>query len=184
MPHTWEPTRIQSHTNLVHASPWDEFNSYLTLCTHGLNNARFMAVELRNRKASFITSIKYSIFKLDKSHWQRGTWRRSRSKHCATSRKVAGSIPDVVTGIFHWHNPSSRTMALELTQPLTEMSTRNIFWGVKAAGAWGWQPYQPSRADCFEIWEPHPTGNPQGLSRPVMRLIDFYTDRTYRWSTT
>jgi hypothetical protein len=28
-----------------------------------------------------------------------------------------------------------RTMALELTQRLTEMSTRNIFWGVKAAGA-------------------------------------------------
>jgi len=26
-------------------------------------------------------------------------------------------------------------MALELTQPLKEMSTRNISWGVKAAGA-------------------------------------------------
>jgi len=26
-------------------------------------------------------------------------------------------------------------MALESTQPLTEMSTRNISWGVKAAGA-------------------------------------------------
>jgi hypothetical protein len=26
--------------------------------------------------------------------------------HCATSRKVAGSIPDGVIGIFHWHNPS------------------------------------------------------------------------------
>jgi len=26
-------------------------------------------------------------------------------------------------------------MVLELTQPLTEMSTRNISWGVKAAGA-------------------------------------------------
>jgi len=25
--------------------------------------------------------------------------------------------------------PSGRTMALELTQPLTEMSTRNISWG-------------------------------------------------------
>jgi len=24
---------------------------------------------------------------------------------------------------------------------LTEMSTRNISWGVKAAGAYGWQPY-------------------------------------------
>jgi hypothetical protein len=41
--------------------------------------------------------------------------------HCATSRKVAGSIPDVVR-IFHLHNPSGRAMALGLTQPLTEMS--------------------------------------------------------------
>jgi hypothetical protein len=50
-------------------------------------------------------------------------------RHCATSRKVAGSIPDGVIGIFHWHNPSGRTMALGLTQPLTEMSTRIISWG-------------------------------------------------------
>jgi hypothetical protein len=41
-------------------------------------------------------------------------------------RKVAGSIPDGFVRIFHWHNPSSRTMALGSTQPLTEMSTRNI----------------------------------------------------------
>ena len=47
---------------------------------------------------------------------------------CATNRKVAGSIPDGVIGIFHWHNPSDRTMALGLTQPLTEMSTRKISW--------------------------------------------------------
>jgi len=32
-------------------------------------------------------------------------------------------------------------MALGLTQPLTEMSTRNISWGVKADGAYGWKPY-------------------------------------------
>jgi len=55
--------------------------------------------------------------------------------HCATSRKVAGSIPDGVIGIFHWFNPSGRTVALGLTQLLTEMNTRNIYWGVKAAGA-------------------------------------------------
>ena len=36
---------------------------------------------------------------------------------------------------FSIDNPSGRTMALGLTQPLTEMSTRNIYWGVKAAGA-------------------------------------------------
>ena len=57
------------------------------------------------------------------------TRRHSWLRHCATRRKVAGSIPDGVTGIFHWHNPSGRTMALELNQPLTEMSTRNISWG-------------------------------------------------------
>ena len=30
-----------------------------------------------------------------------GTWWRSWLRHCATSQKVAGSIPDGVTGIFH-----------------------------------------------------------------------------------
>ena len=67
------------------------------------------------------------------------TWRSSAVaqwlRWCATNRKVAGSIPDDVIGIFHWHIPSDRTMALGSTEPLTEMSTRSISWGVKAAGA-------------------------------------------------
>jgi len=58
-----------------------------------------------------------------------GTRWRSWLRHCA------GSIPDGVIAILHWHNPSGRTMALGLTQPLTEMSTRNISWVVKAVGA-------------------------------------------------
>jgi len=33
-------------------------------------------------------------------------------------------------------------MALRSTQPLTEMSDRNISWGVKVAVALGWQPYR------------------------------------------
>ena len=46
------------------------------------------------------------------------------------AEKVAGSkIPDGVIEIFHWHNLSGRNMTLELTQHLTEMSTRNISWG-------------------------------------------------------
>ena len=56
-------------------------------------------------------------------------------RHCATSRKVAGSIADGVIRLFHWHNPSDRSMVLRLTQPLTEMSTRNISWGVKVTVA-------------------------------------------------
>jgi hypothetical protein len=43
--------------------------------------------------------------------------------------KVADSNLVGFSGIFHWHNPFGRTMALGLTQQLTEMSTRNIFWG-------------------------------------------------------
>jgi hypothetical protein len=54
--------------------------------------------------------------------------------HCATSHRVAVSIPDGVIGIFHRYNPSDRTKALGSTQPLTEISTRSIYWGVKAAG--------------------------------------------------
>jgi len=64
-----------------------------------------------------------------------GTWWHSPSRHCTTSRKAAGSIPDGVIGIFYGHNPFGRPVALGLTQPLKEMSTRNISWGVKAAGA-------------------------------------------------
>ena len=40
----------------------------------------------------------------------------------------------------HWNfsvNPSSCTMALWSTQPLTEMSTRDLPSGVRAAGACG-----------------------------------------------
>ena len=44
-------------------------------------------------------------------------------------RKVAGSIPAGVIGIFYWHNPSDRIMALGSTQPLTEINTRIISWG-------------------------------------------------------
>jgi hypothetical protein len=54
-----------------------------------------------------------------------------------------GSIPDDVIGIF-LHNLSGCTMALGLTQPVTEMSTRNISWVEKGAGV-----------DCLEILEPH-----------------------------
>jgi hypothetical protein len=49
--------------------------------------------------------------------------------------EVVGLIPDGITGIFHRYKSSGRTMALGLTQPVAEMSTRNISLGVKGAGA-------------------------------------------------
>jgi len=41
-------------------------------------------------------------------------------------------------------------MALGLTQPPTEMSNRNISWGV------GLTSLPPSCANCLEIWESLP----------------------------
>jgi hypothetical protein len=52
----------------------------------------------------------------------RGTRWRSWLRHCGTSRKVVGSIPDG---------------GLRSNQPVTEMSTRNVSWEVKTGGAWG-----------------------------------------------
>jgi len=68
-------------------------------------------------------------------HWKVwGMQWRSCVKQCATSRKATDSNSKDVTGIFDRHNPSGQTMVLGLTQPPTEMRTRKISWGVKAAG--------------------------------------------------
>jgi len=61
-------------------------------------------------------------------------------------------------------------MALGLTQSPTEISTRNISWGVKAAGGVGLTTLPPSCVECLEIWEPQPPGT-LGLSRPIMGLL-------------
>jgi hypothetical protein len=87
----------------------------------------------------------------------RGTRCRSCLRHCATSRKVAGSIPDDVTGILYWHNLSSRIMALGLTQPLTE-KVPGIFPGGKGGRCVGLTTLPPSCTDCLEIRKSQPPG--------------------------
>jgi hypothetical protein len=94
----------------------------------------------------FIADNIYCIFIL-------GTAVAQWLRYCATNQKVAGSIPDGVVEFFIDINPSDRTMALGSTQPLTEMSTRSISWGLM-------RPVR--KADnrttllcrCQEIWEP------------------------------
>ena len=105
---------------------------------------------------------------------ERGTRWRSWVRHCATSRKVAGSIPDDVIGMFRWHNAFGGTVALGLTQSLTEMSTSNISWGGK-----GGRCVRLTNLTTFMrrlSWNlgASTSWNPQGLSRPVMVLLYLY----------
>jgi hypothetical protein len=62
-------------------------------------------------------------------------WWCSWLRHYATSQKVAGSIPMVSLEFFI--DIILPALALGLTQPLREISTNNISWVVKAAGAYG-----------------------------------------------
>jgi hypothetical protein len=63
----------------------------------------------------------------------------------STTRKAAGSIPNKTNGFINWFNPSSRTMALRSTEPLTEMSSRNLHVG---------KGRQKSQADLNVVYEP------------------------------
>jgi hypothetical protein len=47
-------------------------------------------------------------------------------RHYATSRKSRVRFLWMSLDFFNWPNPSSRTMTLRPTQPLTEMSARNL----------------------------------------------------------
>ena len=68
-------------------------------------------------------------------------------------------------------------MALGSTPPLTEMSVRNISWGVKVAGAEGWHYYL--HVQCLEIWKSQRPGPTRpllpcteiSLSLPVIILL-------------
>jgi len=104
----------------------------MSLLSRGVGKFNEMwRVTLHRGQDKSLTTAQYSASRTIFTHNIERSWLR----HCATGRKVEGSIPDGVIGIFHLHNPSGRTMALGLTQPLTEMSTRNISWGLKAADA-------------------------------------------------
>ena len=62
--------------------------------------------------------------------------------HCATSRRVAGSIPGGVFQTFLWLNFSSRTMTLRSDSTTKRIGEQKFSLGVKAAGALGWQTCQ------------------------------------------
>ena len=67
-------------------------------------------------------------------------------------------------------------MAVGSTQPLTEMSTRNISWGGKGGRCVGLTTLPASCADCHEIWEHQPPGT-------LRTCPGLYRDCFYTWRT-
>jgi len=65
-------------------------------------------------------------------------WWLSSSRHCATGRKVAGSIPHSNFSLSYSFRPHCGP-GVDLFSKRNEY--QEYFLGVKAAGAWGWQGY-------------------------------------------
>jgi hypothetical protein len=69
---------------------------------------------------------------------------------------------------------SGRTMVLVSTQTLTEISTRNRPWGVKAAGAQGWRCCHLNVSTVWKFWayqSPGAVGDYLGLYRAIFTFI-------------
>jgi hypothetical protein len=98
---------------------------------------------------------------------QGGTRWRSSLKHCATSRKVAGLISDVVIKFFI----PKRITALGSTEALTETSTRNVSWkeGIKGKALTA-LPFS-----CLQIWELQHPGNLMACPGLYRDCFTFFT---------
>jgi hypothetical protein len=136
---------------------------FLKICRENSNfikNLRRVTSILREDLSAFkiISRLFLRIINVTDKSWGHAV---AQLVDCATSRKVVGSIPDDFIGIFYWHNPSDRTMALGSTQSLTEISTGNISWG-RGGGKGGrcvkLTTLPSSCVDCLEIWESRPPG--------------------------
>jgi hypothetical protein len=81
-----------------------------------------------------------------------GTRWHSKSWHCATSQKVACSIPDSISQVFHRLNPYGLSVAVVITQPSTQVSTmEGVSPGGKGGRCISLTTLLPSCADCLEI---------------------------------
>jgi hypothetical protein len=79
-------------------------------------------------------------------------------RHSATNRKVAGSIPDVVTGFFSLTESFRPHYGPGVDTAFQQKLIPGIFPGGKGGQCVGLTTLPPSCADCLKIWEPQTPG--------------------------
>jgi hypothetical protein len=86
-------------------------------------------------------------------------WKYNESNSYAVAQLVEALRYKTESRGFDSRFTSGYSMTLASIQPLTEMITRNIPWGIKAVVAWGWQTYHVHvPPECLVIWEPQLSG--------------------------
>ena len=121
---------------------WIKIEMQLTVCNFSLSlslSLSFVSNFFCVCRPKQLCPVNHS--ELHKCSYGNTRW-HSWLRQCATSRKVASSIPDSVISIFLWHNPSGCTM--------------EYFPGGKADRCVELKILPLSCADCHEIWEPQP----------------------------
>jgi hypothetical protein len=85
------------------------------------------------------------------------------SRHCATSRKVAGSFPDCFINIFYCCHPSGHSVTLGVDSASNRNDYQGYFLGGKGGRCVGLTPLPPSCADCLEFLGASTSWSSKGL---------------------
>jgi len=168
------------------------FNQYLTIIKYGKQQANFILKWYKQHQNIFVGINKEDSTGICHTHLlpTHPPTHPHTHTHTHTESQVGASlliaccfsltytesghntVAQLVAALRYKHggrgfDPSGRTMALGSSEPLKEMSNRNIFFvgGGKGGRCVGLTTLPPTFADCLEILGASTSWSPKGLSR-------------------